>query len=415
MSFEQLNFPDYLSQAVDKLNFSEATDIQAKAIPLIQEGKDLLAESQTGTGKTLAFSFPLIERINTLPPKKKKISILGLVLVPTRELALQVEKAFTSYAEFSLRPIKSATLIGGEDIDGQIRKLRMGLDVLIATPGRIIELINLGEIRLFELEMLILDEADKMLDLGFADELKELLEALPKKRQNLLFSATLPQKVQQLAEDFLKEAVELRISRDQITGDNIEQRVIEVDANLRRQVLQKLFKDEQWKHTIIFVSSKRSAFNLANKLKKAGIQAQDFHGDLTQDERIKVLKRFQNKDFPILIATDIAARGIDISKLSHVINYDLPRSPMDYVHRIGRTGRAGQKGVAISFINPATEDHFKTIQKQAGIKLELERIEGFDQITPVEVKQAKGPIKGKRKSKKDKLREKQAKKDKPSS
>lgn len=405
MPFDELNFPDYLNQALSKLGFTDATDIQSKAIPLIKEGKDLLAESQTGTGKTLAFSFPLIERINNLPPKKKKISILGLILVPTRELAIQVKNAFDSYAEFSLRNIKSTTLIGGEDIDGQIRQLRMGLDVLIATPGRIIELIKLGEVRLFELEMLILDEADKMLDLGFADELKDLLSALPKKRQNLLFSATMPKKVQALAEDFLNEAEELRISRDHITGDNIEQRLIEVDANLRRQVLQKLFKEENWKHTIIFVSSKRSAFNLANKLKKAGIQAEDFHGDLSQEERIKVLKRFQNKDFPILIATDIAARGIDISKLSHVINYDLPRSPMDYVHRIGRTGRAGKKGVAISFINPATEAQFKTIEKQAGIKLTKERVDGFEEITPIEAPKAKGPIKGKRKSKKDKLRE----------
>ncbi|MDD7984595.1 DEAD/DEAH box helicase [Lentisphaera marina] len=405
MPFDELNFPDYLNQALSKLGFTDATDIQSKAIPLIKEGKDLLAESQTGTGKTLAFSFPLIERINSLPPKKKKISILGLILVPTRELAIQVKNAFDSYAEFSLRNIKSTTLIGGEDIDGQIRQLRMGLDVLIATPGRIIELIKLGEVRLFELEMLILDEADKMLDLGFADELKDLLSALPKKRQNLLFSATMPKKVQALAEDFLNEAEELRISRDHITGDNIEQRLIEVDANLRRQVLQKLFKEENWKHTIIFVSSKRSAFNLANKLKKAGIQAEDFHGDLSQEERIKVLKRFQNKDFPILIATDIAARGIDISKLSHVINYDLPRSPMDYVHRIGRTGRAGKKGVAISFINPATEAQFKTIEKQAGIKLTKKRVDGFEEITPIEAPKAKGPIKGKRKSKKDKLRE----------
>jgi ATP-dependent RNA helicase RhlE len=413
MSFDQLNFPDYLTQALHNLKFTEATDIQSKAIPLIRQGKDLLAESQTGTGKTLAFSFPLIERINSLPAKKKKISILGLILVPTRELALQVEKAFCSYAISSLREIKVASLIGGESIDAQIRQLRMGLDVLIATPGRVIELINLGEVRLFELEMLILDEADKMLDLGFSDELKELLGKLPKKRQNLLFSATLPKKVEELAKDFLNDAEEVRVSRDHITAEHIDQRVIEVDANLRRQALQKLYAEEKWKHTIIFVSSKRAAFNLANKLKKAGVQAEDFHGDLNQVERTKVLKRFQNKDFPILIATDIAARGIDIAKLSHVINYDLPRSPLDYVHRIGRTGRAGKMGVAISFINPENEAHFKTIEKQAGIELNRERVEGFEEITPSSIPdKKKGPIKGKRKSKKDKLRE--AKQNKPS-
>ncbi|WDE99278.1 DEAD/DEAH box helicase [Lentisphaera profundi] len=405
MQFTELDLPHYLRESLDKLKFTEATPIQEKVIPLIKQGKDLLAESQTGTGKTLAFSFPLIERINSLPDKKKKISILGLILVPTRELAVQLEKAFNTYAEFSLKEIKTASLIGGESIHQQIRKLRIGLDVVIATPGRLLELIEQGEVRLYELEMLILDEADKMLDLGFADELKALLSKLPKKRQNLLFSATLPARVQDLATNFLSDAEEVRVSKDQITAENIEQRAIEVDANLRRQVLQKLYQEEEWKHTIIFVSSKRSASNLANKLKKEGLKVQDFHGDLDQEARTKVLRCFQNKDFPILIATDIAARGIDITKLSHVINYDLPRSALDYVHRIGRTGRAGQKGVAISFVNPANADHFSVIEKHVGIKLTKERIPGFDKITPLEAPKIKGPIKGKRKSKKDKLRE----------
>ena len=410
MSFGSLNLPDYLKQSLKVLGFTQATEIQQKAIPLIQDGHDVLAESQTGTGKTLTFAFPIIQKINDSLPKKKKISILGLILVPTRELALQVEKAFNTYQQTSPNEIKVASIIGGEDIDGQIRRLRIGLDLVIATPGRLLELFDLGEIRLFELQTLVLDEADKMLDLGFQDELNELLEKLPQKRQNLLFSATMPSKVTELASKFLNSPCEVKANEEQITVEAIEQRVIEVDKNQRRQVLQKLIKEEKWSYTIIFVASKRAAFNLANKLKKANIDARDFHGDLNQEERKKVLKKFKNKDFPILIATDIAARGIDIDSLSHVVNYDLPRSPMDYVHRIGRTGRAGQSGVAISFIDNDSQSHFKKIEKVAGIKLQRERIPGFENLSPASAPVKKsGAIKGKRKSKKDKLREQAAK------
>ncbi len=406
MSFKSLDLPDYLLQAVEKLSYKKPTPIQEQAIPLIIDGQDLVAEAQTGTGKTAAFALPTIKMINELPPKKKKISVLAVVLVPTRELALQVSAAFKAYAQFSPKEIKLTSLIGGEDIKGQIRSLRHGVDIAVATPGRLLELIEQKEIRLFEMQMLILDEADKMLDLGFNDELNQLFDKLPKKRQNLLFSATLPQKVVKLTEALLDNPTRISTNREQQSVEKIQQKAILVDRIKRRQLLQYLITTEKWSHAMIFVSSKRAARNITNKLQRDGIAAAAFHGDLKQDERIKVLKRFKNKEIRILVATDIAARGIDINKLSHVVNYDLPRSPLDYIHRIGRTGRAGQSGVAISFIGREDEQHFKLIEKRAGIRLEWEQVEGFERSAEAPIMAvSKVPAKGKGKKKNKKRRE----------
>ena len=409
MSFSSLDLPEYILQALDKLNYKEPTPIQQQAIPQILAGSDLVAEAQTGTGKTAAFALPIIKKINELPPKKKKISVLALTLVPTRELALQVAAAFKNYAQFSENKLKMVSLIGGESIDDQIRSLRMGVDVVVATPGRLLEIIEKKEIRLVELQTLVLDEADKMLDLGFSEELQNLLEVLPAERQNLLFSATMPEKVITLSEQFLNDAVRVVIDSETTTVEAIDQRVIEVDRENRRPLLQKLIQEENWRQAMVFVASKRAARNLAAKLQREGISALAFHGDLDQAERVFALKQFKNKNADILIATDIAARGIDVYKLTCVVNYDLPRSPMDYVHRIGRTGRAGESGKAISFIDHETAAHFKVIEKKAGIKLERETIEGFE-LSGEAPKKTKGaaPVKGKRKSKKDKLREQEA-------
>ena len=406
MPFSNLALPDYLIQAIEKLKFKEPTPIQEKAIPVINTGVDIIAQAQTGTGKTAAFGFPLIQRLSELPPKKKKISVLGLILVPTRELAIQLDVAIKSYAEFVEKPLKTTTIIGGEARDGQKRVLRMGVDVIIATPGRLLEMIELGEVRLVELKMLILDEADKMLDLGFNDELNELLEKLPKKRQTLLFSATLPQKVIQLSKKILMDPVEVSIDSEDMTVEAIEQRVIRVNLHQRRPLLYHLIKAEDWGQTIIFVSSKRSAHNLCAKLRRDGLSCEAFHSDLKQDERAKALRKFKNKDVRTLIATDLASRGIDISKVSHVVNFDLPRAPMDYIHRIGRTGRAGEQGVAISFIDQNSEAHFKLIEKRAEVKLVPEEISGFEYVREAPIKKkGNSPVKGKRKSKKDKLRD----------
>ncbi|MCM8533247.1 MAG: DEAD/DEAH box helicase [Lentisphaeraceae bacterium] len=413
MSFSSLELPDYLLNTIAELNYEQPTAVQLQAIPEILAGKDVIAEAQTGTGKTAAYALPIIKHLNELPDKKKKVSVLSVTVVPTRELAIQVAAAFKSYSKNSPKKLKMISLIGGESISDQVRGLRMGVDIVIATPGRLLELIRRTEIRLVEVEALVLDEADKMLDLGFNDELMALLEKLPKTRQNLLFSATFPQKVLTLSEKFLTDPVHVSIERDQLTVDSVSQRVIEVNKDNRRPLLQKLIEDEKdWDQIMVFVASKKAARNLAVKLTKQGIVSVGFHGDLDQEQRFMALKQFRTKKAKVLVATDIAARGIDIEKLSCVVNYDLPRSPMDYVHRVGRTGRAGESGVAVSFIDHDSRAHFKLIEKRSNIQLEREQIEGFEltgEATPKA--EGKAPVKGKRKSKKDKLREEQAKKE----
>jgi ATP-dependent RNA helicase RhlE len=416
MSFQSLDLPDYLLEAVAALSYEKPTPIQEQAIPLILDGQDLVAEAQTGTGKTAAFALPIIKQLNELPDKKKKVSVLALVIVPTRELATQVAAAFKSYSKFSPKKIKMISLIGGENIQDQIRGLRMGTDVVIATPGRLLDLIKRTEIRLVELKTLVLDEADKMLDLGFAEELQALVEKLPSSRQNMFFSATFPQKVMDLSEKFLDNPTRVTIEEEQLTVEAIDQRVIEVNAENRRSLLQQLLATEKWRQVMVFVGSKSAARNLAIKLTKNGQPAIGFHGDLDQAGRFEALRQFKNKEVKVLVATDIAARGIDIEKLSCVINYDLPRSPMDYVHRIGRTGRAGESGQAVSFIDHDSTAHFKLIEKRANISLEREQIEGFELTGEASVKEkGKAPVKGKGKSKKDKLREQAAKKTESSS
>ena len=413
MSFSSLDLPEYILQALEKLSYKEPTAIQQQAIPQILEGKDVVAEAQTGTGKTAAFALPLIKKLNELPDKKKKISVLTLVLVPTRELAIQVATSFKNYSLNSPKKIKMISLIGGEKIEDQIYGLRTGVDVVVATPGRLLDIIKRGEIRLVELEHLVIDEADKMLDLGFSEELNALLEKLPKSRQNLLFSATFPPKVISLSDQFTDKPEKIVVESGLTAVEAISQRVIQVNRENRRPLLTKLLKEEPWDQTMVFVASKRAARNLAEKLKKADIKAVGFHGDLDQAERLNVLKQFRKKEYSVLIATDIAARGIDIEKLSCVVNYDLPRSPRDYTHRIGRTGRAGESGVAISFVDHETEAHFRIIEKRYGKRLDREQLEGFE-LSGEAPKKQKGsaPVKGKRKSKKDKLREQAAREEK---
>ena len=407
MSFQDLNLPDYLLQAVEKLEYRKATAIQEKAIPVVLAGQDLIAEAKTGTGKTASFALPIIKQLNDLPDKKKKQSVLSLTLAPTRELALQVAASFKACAQFSPKKLKVVCLIGGESVEEQMRSLRMGADIVVATPGRLLDIIERDEIRLVELQSFILDEADKLLDLGFSDELELLLKKLPKKRQTLFFSATVPDKVVELSAELLNEPVRIKIEEEVATVEAIEQRLIEVNNDNRRPVLQKLIKEEKWSQAIVFVASRRAAFNLATKMTRDGFSAAGFHGDLDQEERISVLRKFKKQEISILICTDIAARGIDVNKLPYVVNYDLPRSPLDYVHRIGRTGRAGESGQAVTFINHESAAHFRVIEKKAGIKLDRIQIPGFEltEEAPVIHKKGPAPVKGKRKSKKDKLRE----------
>ena len=402
MSFESLSLPEHLLKTLRIRGYVTPTPIQKLTIGHVLEGRDLIGVAQTGTGKTAAFAWPIIMQLNRT---KAAAHPCVLVLAPTRELAVQVAEAFKTYAQMSPRAIPVLAVIGGEYLDEQINALHRGVDIVVATPGRLLDLVERDEIDLGGVQTLVLDEADKLLNLGFADELDALLNELPAKRQNLLFSATFSPKVEALSARFLNDPVRVEVEGEAPTVEKITQRVFEVDAHARRALLQYLVTRENWTQVLVFVSTKTKARNLARKLSKAGISALDFHGDLHQDARTDNLKAFKRQKFRVLVSTDIAARGIDIDKLACVVNFDLPRSPEDYVHRIGRTGRAGEVGVAISFIDHDSAAHFKLIEKRAGVHLKREQIDGFE-LSGAAPKPQKGgaPVKGKRPSKKDRLR-----------
>jgi superfamily II DNA/RNA helicase len=394
-----------MQRVADAVHFKTPTPIQEQTIPLILEGNDLIAQAQTGTGKTAAFALPILQLLNEQEPKKKPGSIRALVLTPTRELAQQVAAAFELFGQYMPSKIGVTAIIGGEDINYQLRHLRRGVEVVVATPGRLLELIREEEICFDELRFLVIDEADRLLDLGFSEELDTLIKALPAARQNLLFSATYPKKVMQLTEQVMQNPSYINVIGDVPTVANITQRVIEVNQVNRGPLLRHLLKTEKWEHVLVFVSSKRAARNLAAKLKRDGIQADAFHGDLDQDERTFVLSQFKNRNIRVLISTDIAARGIDIQNLSTVVNYDLPRSPVGYIHRIGRTGRAGSKGIAVSFVDHSDQAFFTVIEKRTKLQLDREQIPGFELTGDAPVKK-KGlpPVKGVRPNKKDRAR-----------
>jgi len=405
MPFSKLGLTESLQRVVAAAHYTEPTPIQQQTIPLALEGDDLIAQAQTGTGKTAAFALPILQMLSRVDPDEGPSPVRALVLAPTRELAQQVADTFEEFERTMPREMGITAIIGGESIEFQRRHLRNGVQVVVATPGRLLELIREEDIDFEELRVLVLDEADRLLALGFAEELAQLMEVLPSERQTLLFSATYPKKVEKLAAEILQNPVRVNEVGDVPTVANITQRAIEVNALNRRPLLCHLINEEQWEHVLVFVRSKRAARNLAAKLTRDGIKADAFHGDLKQDERTYVLSLFKNRTIHVLIATDIAARGIDIQNLSTVVNYDLPRSPVDYIHRIGRTGRAGADGVAISFIDHNDMAHFSLIEKRTHVSVDREQISGFE-LTGEAPEKKKGPPpkKGKRPSKKDKAR-----------
>jgi superfamily II DNA/RNA helicase len=322
---------------------------------------------------------------------------------------MQIGESFRVYAQHLSEPLKVISLFGGVSVNPQMMALRGGADIVVATPGRLIDLVEQNALRLNAVATLVLDEADKLLDLGFADELNRVLEMVPERRQTLLFSATFPQAVQVLAEKILRDPIRIAIEAAPSSEPAIQQHAIVVDTAQRTQLLRHLIQKHQWTRVLVFVATKYATEHIAEKLRRAGIHAASFHGELSQGARTQALADFKASKIKVLIATDVAARGIDIVQLPAVVNYDLPRSAVDYTHRIGRTGRAGETGVAISFITADTETHFRLIEKRNHIDLQREQIEGFE---PTEMAQASesvapgtGGIKGKRKSKKDKLRE----------
>jgi superfamily II DNA/RNA helicase len=392
-------------RVVEAANYTEPTPIQEQTIPLILEGMDLIAQAETGTGKTAAFALPILQRLAAIESRPSPCSPRVLVLAPTRELAQQVADAFKAFALHMPQEIGVTTVIGGADIEEQVRELEAGTDIVVATPGRLLDLEREKDIFFLNLLCLVIDEADRLLALGFAEELEQIFEALPRHRQSLLFSATYPKKVVKLTEQVMENPSYINVIGDVPTVGNIAQRAIEVNRDNRRALLQHLINEEDWKHVLIFVSSKRAAHNLFVKLRRNGFEADAFHGDLDQDERTSVLRRFKNRELRVLVATDIAARGIDIQDLSTVVNYDLPRSPVDYIHRIGRTGRAGAEGVAVSFLDYNDMAHFSVIEKRTNVSVAREQVPGFE-LTGEKPEKKKGPPpkKGKRPSKKDKLR-----------
>lgn len=407
MPFTSLGLSKQILQALQEKKFISPTPIQRKVIPLVMQGSDVLAMAQTGSGKSASYILPLLELLQKHKGEgKAKIKLL--VLAPTRELTLQIAQEFSEFSKYQEKELKIVSLIGGERISDQLFAIQKGCDILVATSGRFLDVLKKKQMNLSYLNYLILDEADKMLNLDFSEELELVLDSLPSKRQNLLFSATYPPKMIEIVSKIMNNPVEITLEEKQ-TVASIKQRVIEVNRENRGPLLRHLLKENSWDLVLVFMANKRATDNIAEKFRKYGFQAASFNGDLDQELRNETLEAFKTRKINILFATDIAARGLDIEDIDCVINFDLPRSPADYIHRIGRTARAGKSGEAISFIDYETQNHFKLIEKRSDISLKRESIVGFELLGQAP-KKSKGnaPVKGKGKSKKDKLREKMA-------
>jgi superfamily II DNA/RNA helicase len=406
MTFSSLGLSEALARAMAGLDCVEPTPVQRATIPAVLRGGDVWASAPTGSGKTAAFVLPLLEALGARPggsPRQTR----ALIVVPTRELAVQVAEAIQQYGRHLPSRLKTCLAVGGVSLNPQMMALRGGADLVVATPGRALDLVEQNALRLSAVETLVLDEADQLFSLGFADELTRLLALLPSRRQNLLFSATFPPAVRTLAEQLLHEPTRVDIEGGAMPSSNLlVQRAIEVDAGRRTMLLRHLLETHAWSHVLTFVASRHGADHVALKLNRAGITAAALHGELSQGARTRALADFKAKRVQVLVATDVAARGLDIVQLPAVVNYDLPRSPVDYLHRVGRTGRAGEPGMAISFISADTEAHFRLIERRHRLKLARERLAGFEPVElPTPPLDLNGGVKGKRKSKKDRLRE----------
>ena len=407
MSFSALGLSGPLLRAV--ADYPAPTPVQTAAIPVVLAGGDLLATAETGSGKTIAYVIPLLERwLLTYGETQGRTSrrVEALILVPTRELAAQVREVVQALSAHLPSRVKVVSAVGGVSINPQMMALRGGADIIVATPGRLLDLVDHNAVILSDVKSLVLDEADRMLDSGFSGELNRILTLLPKRRQNLLFSATFPAAVEALANKLLHQPT--RIEVESAPGESlaITQRAIRVDTDKRTPLLRHLIETEGWKRVLVFVATQYAADHVADKLRRNGISALSFHGDLSQGARNQVLLDFKNSLIKVLVATDLAARGLDIVKLPVVLNYDLPRSADDYTHRIGRTGRAGKIGLAISFITGESNAHFSFIEKRQEMTVPREVTEGFEPTWSASPPPCgTGGVKGRRKSKKDKLRE----------
>jgi ATP-dependent RNA helicase RhlE len=364
ISFADLKLAPEILKALDESGYTTPTPIQAQAIPLVLEGSDLMAGAQTGTGKTAAFALPMLQKL--LPEASSSASparhpVRALILVPTRELAIQVEESVKAYAKHT--KLRSLVVFGGVDIKTQTPTLKRGVEILVATPGRLLDHIEMKSVQLNQVQVLVLDEADRMLDMGFMPDLKRILALLPKQRQNLMFSATFSSEIKKLSAEFLTKPKLIEVARSNATAENVTQKVYLVEQADKHVLLAQLLRGSDASQVLVFTKTKITAGRLARQLQKEGVAADAIHGDKTQLERIKALDAFKQGTVTVLIGTDVAARGLDIDQLPMVINYEIPHAPEDYIHRIGRTGRAGASGKAISLVSPEEEKYLKEIEK----------------------------------------------------
>ncbi len=410
MPFSRLGLSPYvlpaLQRALQEQGYGQPTPIQQQAVPVIVQGRDVIAMAPTGSGKTVAFVLPLLQQFMARAVTSPR-RLAQLVLVPTRELATQVAETFEALAAHLPRRPKLVVTVGGISINPQMMALRGGADLVVATPGRLLDLLAHNAVVLDQVGTLVLDEADRLLDLGFGEELAQVLAKLPVTRQTLLFSATFPPAIARLALASLRDPQRIEVGGT-LEQPDITQRALLVDSGRRTQLLAQLVQQQGWTRTLVFVGSRHGSEKVAEKLAKAGVSAEALHGELSNGRRTRVLQAFKEGQVQVLVATDVAARGIDIVQLPVVVNYDLPRSPAEYTHRIGRTGRAGEAGLAISFVSAGTEAHLRLIEKRQQLQLQREQIPGFEPeelaAAAATVADDNGGIKGRRPSKKDRLR-----------
>ncbi|MCH9625582.1 MAG: ATP-dependent RNA helicase RhlE [Chlamydiales bacterium] len=376
MSFESLGLVAELVRAVSEQGYSEPTSIQLQAIPLILKGHDIMGGAQTGTGKTAGFTLPLLQRLSTQVQSQKQRPVRALILTPTRELAAQVSESIEVYGKYL--SLKSTVIFGGVNINPQIAALRNGVDILVATPGRLLDHVEQKNIDLSKVDILVLDEADRMLDMGFLHAVRKILSLLPKKRQNLLFSATFSNDIKKLAGSLLNTPIMIEVARCNNTSEQVEQLIHPVDREKKQKLLSHLIESQSWKQVLVFTRTKHGANRLTQQLEKDGISAVAIHGNKSQGARTQALARFKENDVRVLVATDIAARGLDIDQLPHVVNFELPNVSEDYVHRIGRTGRAGYKGEAVSLVCVDEHKLLKDIELLIGRDLPRVLIPGYE-------------------------------------
>ncbi|MCZ6809592.1 MAG: DEAD/DEAH box helicase [Proteobacteria bacterium] len=392
MLFNQLGLSAELLRAIDEKGYREATPIQQQAIPLVLEGRDILAGAQTGTGKTAGFALPLLQRLQLSPDNRR--SVRALILTPTRELAAQVGESIRDYGRHT--PFRTAVIFGGVSINTQIAKLKKGVDVVVATPGRLLDHMQQKTIDLSKIQILVLDEADRMLDMGFIRDIRKILKVMPKERQNLLFSATFSKEIRHLAADLLNAPTEIQVAARNTAVERVRQIVHPVDKRRKRELLSHLIGKGNWKQVLVFTRTKHGANRLAGQLTADGLNSVAIHGNKTQAARTRALRDFKAGKVRVMVATDIAARGLDIDRLPHVVNYELPFVPEDYLHRIGRTARAGQEGHAVSLVCIDEQKLLNDIERLLKCEIEKEIIPGYEpdpriKAEPVQIGRSQRP------------------------